>query len=224
MAGTRRLPSAVGNRQRVALPCAAISRAKPKWLSRSPRFGVISTSRIVSLGKERRDRRADLCLGRKNQQPVAVCGKAELARAAKHALRFDAAQFARLDLQIVGQNRARQGERHFVAHFVILRAANDLARLPLPSSTWQTLSRSAFGMLRRCFDLRRRRRCRYSRRALRSLRSRCRPTSARSASSSTLAGRSTNSRSQLTENFILDACILERSGADVEKPHCWSIS
>src|SRR3954466_14540588 len=29
---------------------AAISRAKPKWLSRSPRFGVISTSKIVSSG------------------------------------------------------------------------------------------------------------------------------------------------------------------------------
>ena len=31
---------------------AAISRARPKWLSRSPRFGVISTSRIVSLGNK----------------------------------------------------------------------------------------------------------------------------------------------------------------------------
>ena len=30
---------------------AAISRASPKWLSKSPRFGVISTSRMVSLGK-----------------------------------------------------------------------------------------------------------------------------------------------------------------------------
>src|SRR5205085_11035872 len=30
---------------------AAISLAKPKWLSKSPRFGVISTSRIVSSGK-----------------------------------------------------------------------------------------------------------------------------------------------------------------------------
>src|SRR5207247_2990888 len=30
---------------------AAISRARPKWLSRSPRFGVISTSRIVSSGQ-----------------------------------------------------------------------------------------------------------------------------------------------------------------------------
>src|SRR5207245_9246909 len=33
------------------LVSAAISRARPKWLSKSPRFGVISTSRIVSLGK-----------------------------------------------------------------------------------------------------------------------------------------------------------------------------
>jgi hypothetical protein len=31
---------------------AAISRARPKWLSKSPRFGVISTSRIVSLGNK----------------------------------------------------------------------------------------------------------------------------------------------------------------------------
>src|SRR5207247_251022 len=30
---------------------AAISRARPKWLSRSPRFGVISTSRIGTAGK-----------------------------------------------------------------------------------------------------------------------------------------------------------------------------
>src|SRR5438132_2324080 len=30
---------------------AAISRASPKWLSKSPRFGVISTSRMVSAGK-----------------------------------------------------------------------------------------------------------------------------------------------------------------------------
>src|SRR3979409_847171 len=30
---------------------AEISRANPKWLSKSPRFGVISTSRIMSLGK-----------------------------------------------------------------------------------------------------------------------------------------------------------------------------
>ncbi len=31
---------------------AAISRASPKWLSKSPRLGVISTSRIVSLGNK----------------------------------------------------------------------------------------------------------------------------------------------------------------------------
>src|SRR5439155_22481656 len=30
---------------------AAISRARPKWLRRSPRFGVISTSRMVSVRK-----------------------------------------------------------------------------------------------------------------------------------------------------------------------------
>ena len=31
---------------------AAISRARPKWLSKSPRLGVISTSRIVSAGNK----------------------------------------------------------------------------------------------------------------------------------------------------------------------------
>ena len=42
--------SGVGSRNFLPVS-AAISRANPKWLSRSPRLGVISTSRIVSAGK-----------------------------------------------------------------------------------------------------------------------------------------------------------------------------
>src|SRR3954466_14985449 len=41
----------LGRGEGVAAPVsAARSRAKPKWLRRSPRFGVISTSKIVSSG------------------------------------------------------------------------------------------------------------------------------------------------------------------------------
>src|SRR5581483_5055980 len=36
---------------RFFLVSAAISRARPKWLSKSPRLGVISTSKVVSGGK-----------------------------------------------------------------------------------------------------------------------------------------------------------------------------
>src|SRR5213078_4585138 len=64
-----------------------------------------------------------------NQQSVAVLGKAELARAAKHSLRFDAAQLARFDLEIADEHRAGQRERNFVTYFVIRRAADDLPRL-----------------------------------------------------------------------------------------------
>src|SRR5436190_22566305 len=80
-------------------------------------------------GKKRRDRVADLCLRRENKKAVAVLRKAELAGAAKHSLRLDAAKLARLDLEIADENGARQCERNLVAHLVILRAANNLARL-----------------------------------------------------------------------------------------------
>ena len=81
-------------------------------------------------GKERGDRFPDLCVRRENQKSIAVLRKTELARTAKHTLRFNAAEFARLDLQVVHQHCAGQREWNFVADLVVLRAANDLARLP----------------------------------------------------------------------------------------------
>ena len=81
---------------------------------------------MVSLGKRSPIGRADFRLGRQDEQAGRILRDAEFSRAAKHSLRLDAAQFARLDLEIVRQYRARQSERDFVAHLVIFRAANDL--------------------------------------------------------------------------------------------------
>ena len=55
----RRLPLSLWQPERLLLlqSSAEISRASPKWLSKSPRFGVISTSRIVSAGKRSRSAR-----------------------------------------------------------------------------------------------------------------------------------------------------------------------
>ena len=46
----------------------------------------------------------------------------------KLLLQFEDLRF--LDFEIAGQNRARKRDDHFVAGFVILGAAHDLARLP----------------------------------------------------------------------------------------------
>src|SRR5205823_13802242 len=80
--------------------------------------------------KERRNRLADLCVRRQNQKAVAVFGEAKLARAAKHSLGFDPAKFARLNLEIIRQDRAGKGEGNLVPDLVVLRAANNLAGLP----------------------------------------------------------------------------------------------
>ena len=61
-------------------------------------------------------------------RPSSPVREAELLRAAKHALGFHSAQFADLDLEIARQHSARQRERNFVAHLVVLRAAHDLPR------------------------------------------------------------------------------------------------
>ena len=52
---------------------AAISRASPKWLSRSPRLGVISTSRIVSPGKRSAMDAPIFPSGDKIKRPAASC-------------------------------------------------------------------------------------------------------------------------------------------------------
>ena len=104
--------------------------------------------------EKRRDRLADFCVGGKNQESVAVFGKAEFTRTAKHPLRFDAAQFARLDFQIVHQHCARQSERNFVADLVVLRAANNLARLTAAVIDLANAQPIRVRMLRRRRDLR----------------------------------------------------------------------
>jgi hypothetical protein len=58
---------------------AAISRARPKWLSRSPRFGVISTSRILSAGKRSPIGARSSHLAT-NQQAGRIVAKVELDR------------------------------------------------------------------------------------------------------------------------------------------------
>src|SRR5437667_8291251 len=50
---------------------AAISRARPKRLSKSPRLGVISTSRIVSLGKRLEIGAPILASGARIKRPAA---------------------------------------------------------------------------------------------------------------------------------------------------------
>jgi hypothetical protein len=57
--------------------------------------------------------------------------EAEFLCAAHHAFAFHAAEFADFDFEIARQDRARQGERNFIAHLVILRATDDLGRLRL---------------------------------------------------------------------------------------------
>ena len=64
----------VGNRSGCPAS-AAISRARPKWLSKSPRFGVISTSRIVSAGKSEPIGAPIFASGERIKQPVAVLRK-----------------------------------------------------------------------------------------------------------------------------------------------------
>src|SRR5882672_2107907 len=78
-------------------------------------------------GKEITDRRADSRFGRQNQKTGRLRAQAELDRAAKHPDAFDTAQFAFSNLSSVRQLRARKRERNFIAHFVIRRAADDLA-------------------------------------------------------------------------------------------------
>ena len=82
--------------------------------------------------KKGRDRFADLRFRRKDQKAIAIFRESELARAAKHSLRFDPAQFAWLDFLVARQHRAGQGEGNFVANFVVLRAAHNLAFLAAP--------------------------------------------------------------------------------------------
>ncbi|EDY21393.1 hypothetical protein CfE428DRAFT_0638 [Chthoniobacter flavus Ellin428] len=107
---------------------AAISRAMPHV---AEQVGPIRRDFEIEHGISREklgERCADLRLGRQDQQAIFSLGHPEFFSAAHHALRFHAAQFADLDLEIRSQHGAGQGQRHLVAHLVIFRSADDLPR------------------------------------------------------------------------------------------------
>ena len=64
----------------------------------------------------------------KHQQTRGVIAEAELARGAHHAVRFHAANFRLLDLEVTWQHRARERHGNAVADVAIRRAAHDLLR------------------------------------------------------------------------------------------------
>ena len=65
---------------------------------------------------------------REDEKALGVLGERQFLLGAQHALGKFAAQFRFLDDETARQLRAGQGERHFVADLVVLRAADDLAR------------------------------------------------------------------------------------------------
>src|SRR5690349_12548958 len=73
------------------------------------------------------DWRADFRFRRQDQKACRVGAEAELDGAAKHSFTLDAAKFTFSNLGAVWQFRSGQGQRNFVAGFVIGGAANDLA-------------------------------------------------------------------------------------------------
>ncbi len=80
---------------------------------------------------------------------VVVVGEAQLALRQQHAVRFDAADDALLEVDAgAGNMRARRREHADHAGARIRRPAHHLDREPSPGSTTQTRSRSAFG----CFS------------------------------------------------------------------------
>ena len=73
------------------------------------------------------NRRANFCFRRQNQQARGVFAQAELNGAAQHSFRIDAAQFAFSNFGPVRQFRAWEGQRNFIADFIVGGAANDLS-------------------------------------------------------------------------------------------------
>src|SRR5205809_3619826 len=147
------------------------------------------------------DRRANFCIWRQNQQARSIFAQAELDWTAKHSFAFNATQFTFSNFSSVRQLCSGQRKRNFVADFVIGRPANDLAFRSTAIITSQTVRRSAFGWREEaaiCETIT------SSTFALRvSMFSVSTPARvSNSAISSRFFGRSTNSRSQLTENFM----------------------
>ena len=86
------------------------------------------------------------------QQAAVVVGQLQLARRAQHALALDAAQLAEPiwngspPSSAGGSSAPTIAQRHLDADAHVRRAADDLQqRRAPPTSTLQTLSRSAFG-------------------------------------------------------------------------------
>jgi hypothetical protein len=82
-------------------------------------------------GEEIGDGGADLCLGGEDEEAFVAFAKAELARAAHHAVAIDAAEFADLDFEIAREDGAGERQRDFVADGVIFCAADDLDGLAI---------------------------------------------------------------------------------------------
>jgi hypothetical protein len=93
---------------------------------------------------------ADRRVVRQFQQAAALFRQLQFLGRAQHALRLDAAQLADLDFKRLAigarrQHGASHGAHHFQARAHIRRAADDVEQVPVPTSTWQTFRRSAFG-------------------------------------------------------------------------------
>ena len=153
-------------------------------------------------GKKITDRRADFCIWRQNQQAGRIFAETELDWATKHsfATRRRAVCFFEFQFRSAASRPERQ--RNLVADFVIRRAANDLPFRSTAIIDFANGQAIGVRMLRRSRDLR-------NDHLVDLCAARFDPfgfdAGARnnSAISSGFFGRSTNSRSQLTENFIL---------------------
>jgi hypothetical protein len=80
-------------------------------------------------GEEVGERAADWSIRRENEEAFVAFAEAELFGAAHHALAFDAAEFADLDLEVAGKHGAGESEGDLVADPVIFRSADDLVGL-----------------------------------------------------------------------------------------------
>ncbi len=107
---------------------AAISRAMPRYESRSGRLEVTSTSNIVSPGMYSLKTLPTGASGGRMSRPSA--SSASASSFAEQSMPWGelAAQLRLLDHEVAGQLRAGQSERDLVALLEVLRAADDLAQ------------------------------------------------------------------------------------------------
>ena len=117
-----------GGRERLAVKRGELAREADVAPAIAAVRGEFEGEDGVRLGKKIIDRRADGRAVFEDQQAAVVVAEAEFLGGAHHAVALDAAQFGALDFEIPRQRRARQGDGHAVANFIIFRAADDLAR------------------------------------------------------------------------------------------------